>query len=178
MSEKNSEMEVIGEGKWLRLVKVGRWEWMQRVNCTAITALYAFTDQDEVVLIEQVRAPFGDKRVLEIPAGLVGDIAGQEDEDIDLAAQRELIEETGYKAGSLRNIVEVPSCAGITEETVHLYIARDLEKVGPGGGDGSEDIEVHLVPMADFGTFIGERIQRGCHIDPKVLGVPYFFGLS
>ncbi len=177
MTEKNTEMQTIGDGDWLRLVKVGKWEWMQRVNCTAITALYAFTDNDEVVLIEQVRAPFGTQRVLEIPAGLVGDIAGQEDEHIDLAAQRELIEETGYQAGELRNIVEVPSCAGITEETVHLYVARKLTKVGPGGGDSSEDIEVHLVPMADFNDFLAARMKAGSLIDPKVLGVPYFFGL-
>tara|TARA_R110002096_G_scaffold434832_1_gene658098 strand:+ start:94044 stop:94574 length:531 start_codon:yes stop_codon:yes gene_type:complete len=172
----NSE-EVLGEGKWLRLRKQGKWEWIQRVNTTGVCGLYAFTDADEVVLVEQPRPPLDNARVLEIPAGLVGDIVGQEDEANELAAHRELIEETGYEAGVLRHIVEVPSCAGITEETIMLYVARELKKVGPGGGDDSEDIEVHVVPMAEFGAFIQERIKRGVWIDPKVFAVPFFHGL-
>ncbi len=177
MTRENAEGEVLGEGKWLRLRKEGTWEWVQRVNTTGVCGLYAFTDADEVVLVEQPRSPLGNARVLEIPAGLVGDIVGQEDEAIELAAQRELIEETGYESGALRHIVEVPSCPGITEETITLYIARDLEKVGPGGGDESEDIEVHLVPMKEFDSFIAARIKSGTWIDPKVFAVPFFHGL-
>ena len=154
MTRENSKEEVLGEGKWLRLRRFGKWEWVQRVNTTGVCGLYAFTDADEVVLVEQPRPPLGNARVLEIPAGLVGDIVGQEDEAIELAAQRELIEETGYESGALQHIVEVPSCPGITEETITLYVARNLKKVGPGGGDDSEDIEVHLVPMAQFDAFI------------------------
>lgn len=177
MTKENSEEEVIGEGKWLRLRKVGKWEWVQRVNTTGVCGLYAFTDANEVVLVEQPRPPLGGARVLEIPAGLVGDIVGQEDEANELAAQRELIEETGYESAALRHIVEAPSCPGITEETITLYVARKLKKVGPGGGDESEDIEVHLVPMDEFNAFIAERIKQGTWIDPKVFAVPYFFAL-
>jgi ADP-ribose pyrophosphatase len=177
MTKTKSEEEVLGEGKWLRLRKVGKWEWVQRVNTTGVCGLYAFTDADEVVLVEQPRPPLGNARVLEIPAGLVGDIVGQEDEAIELAAQRELIEETGYESGALRHIVEVPSCPGITEETITLYVARGLKKVGPGGGDDSEDIEVHLVPMAEFNAFIAARIKQGLLIDPKVFAVPFFHEL-
>lgn len=177
MTEKNSEEQTLGEGTWLRLRKVGKWEWVQRVNTTGVAGIYAYTDDDEVVLVQQPRAPLGGARVLEIPAGLVGDIAGQEDEAMELAAHRELVEETGYRAGELREIVEVPSSPGITEETITLYVARKLERVGPGGGDESEDIEVILVPMAEFQEYIAAEIKRGTVIDPKVFAVPLFYAL-
>jgi ADP-ribose pyrophosphatase len=177
MTKKSTGGEVLGAGKWLRLKKVGKWEWVQRVNTTGVVGLYAFTDADEVVLVEQPRAPLADRLVLEIPAGLVGDIVGQEDEAMDLAAARELVEETGYSAGALREITEVPSCPGITEETITLYVARELTKVGPGGGDDSEDIVVHLVPMAQFHEFLTERMREGTWIDPKVFAVPFFHQL-
>ena len=99
MTKKSTEGDVLGAGKWLRLKKVGKWEWVQRVNSTGVVGLYAFTDADEVVLVEQPRAPLDHALVLEIPAGLAGDIVGQEDEAMERAAQRELVEETGYEAG-------------------------------------------------------------------------------
>ena len=117
-------------GKWLRLIKKGKWEWVQRVNTTGVIGVYAFTDADEVVLVEQPRPPLGGATVLEIPAGLVGDVVGQEDEAMDLAAGREMVEETGYEVGDLREIVECPSVPGMTEETINLYIGRKLKKVG------------------------------------------------
>ena len=171
------DKETLGEGKWLRLVKKGKWEWVERNNSSGVVGLYAFTDDDQVVLVEQPRAPLDSKPVLEIPAGLVGDIPGQRDEANALAAHRELIEETGYEAGSLREIVETPSAPGMSDETINLYLARKLKKVGPGGGDETEDITVVLVPMAEFNDYIGKRIAEGIWIDPKVFAVPYFFGL-
>ena len=171
------DLEVIGEGKWLRLVKSGRWEWVQRTNVTGVVGLYAFTDDDEVVLVEQPRPPLGSATVLEIPAGLVGDIVGQEDEVMELAALREMVEETGYEIGELRQIVECPSTPGMSEETITLFVGRSLKKVGPGGGDDTEDITVHVVPMAEFHSFVQGRIDQGIWIDPKVLAVPYFYSL-
>lgn len=170
-------LEKIGEGKWLRLVKRGSWEWVQRVNTTGVVGVFAFTDADEVVLVEQPRPPLGFKTVLEIPAGLVGDVVGQEDEAMDLAAGREMVEETGYEVGDLREIVECPSTPGMSEETITLYVGRKLRKVGPGGGDETEDITVHLVPMSEFHAFVQGRIKSGIWVDPKVFAVPYFHSL-
>lgn len=172
-----TDREILGEGKWLRLVKEGKWEWVLRTNTTGVVGLFAFTDADEVVLVEQPRAPLRSEPVLEIPAGLVGDIVGEEDEAMEGAARREMVEETGYEIGDLREIIETPSCPGMTEETITLFLARGLRKVGPGGGDETEDITVHLVPMAEFHRFVQERMKRGALIDPKVFAVPYFYGL-
>jgi ADP-ribose pyrophosphatase len=177
MGKRMANRETLGEGNWLRLIKEGKWEWVQRVNTTGVAGIFAFTDQDEVVLIEQPRPPLRGETVLEIPAGLVGDIVGQEDEEMELAAQREMVEETGYECGDLRAIAEVPTSPGMTEETITLYVGRSLKKVGPGGGDESEDITVHLVPMSEFHAFVLGRIQKGTWVDPKVFAVPFFASL-
>ncbi len=171
------EIEVLGEGKWLRLLRKGKWEWVKRANTTGVVGVFAFTDEDEVVLVQQPRAPLGSAPVLEIPAGLVGDIVGQEDEAMDLAAAREMVEETGYEVGDLREIVEVPSSPGMSEETITLYVGRSLKKVGPGGGDETEDITVILVPMAEFHSYVQACMKKGIWIDPKVFAVPYFHSL-
>ncbi len=174
MSQSKSPAEILGQGNWLQLKRVGTWEWVKRVNTSGVACIYAFTDNDEVVLIEQRRAPLNGCTVLEIPAGLVGDIAGQEDEAIHLAARRELIEETGYDADELREVAVCPSAPGLSEEVITLYVARRLRKVGEGGGDESEDITVHVVPMIEFDDFVTGRLRAGVLVDPRVFGVRFF----
>jgi ADP-ribose pyrophosphatase len=173
MSSEAKPLEIMHEGNWLRLVRSGNWEWVERPNTTGVVALYAFTDDDEVVLVTQPRRPLDARQVLEVPAGLVGDIPGEEDEPMSRAAQRELEEETGYRAGALTRLADVPTSPGITSESVTLYVARGLEKVGPGGGDDSEDIEVILVPMKEFDAYVKARLSEGMWVDPKVLAVPF-----
>lgn len=169
-----SNKEIIGSGNWLQLVRVGKWEWVRRPNTSGVVGIYAFTDEDEVILIEQERASLGPARVLEIPAGLAGDIVGQEDEAMILAAKRELEEETGYVADEWNEVLECPTSPGLTDESIHLYTARSLSKVGEGGGDESEDIEVLRVPLSEFNRFVQSKQKAGVWIDPKVLAVPYF----
>ena len=89
---------ILAEGKFLRLVRDGRWEYADRTRAQGAVVLVAVTDDNRLVLTEQYRIPLG-QRVLELPAGLVGDIQGEEDEPLVTAADRELLEETGYQAG-------------------------------------------------------------------------------
>lgn len=170
----DEEIEVMHAGDWLRLRRAGKWEWVDRPNTTGVVALYAFTDAGEVILVEQRRRPLDSAVVLEVPAGLVGDIEGEEDEELSVAARRELIEETGYRAGQLTEVTAMPSSAGMSSEVVTCYVARGLVKVGEGGGDASEDITVHLVPLSEFRAFVRGRMESGTWVDPKVLAVPFF----
>jgi ADP-ribose diphosphatase len=73
------QAEVLFEGNYLRLLRRGRWEYVQRTRSTGIVVLVPITEAGELVLVEQLRPPIG-KRVIELPAGLAGDIAGAEDE--------------------------------------------------------------------------------------------------
>lgn len=166
-------VDVIGEGRWLRLVRRGRWEYAQRVVGATAAVIVAVTQAGEMILIEQPR-PAVNGRVIELPAGLIGDIAGAEDEAPELAAARELEEETGYRPGRLERVAAGPSTAGLSDEQLLLYVAHDVERVGDGGGDEHEDITVHLVPLANVEQWLAERERAGVIVDLKVWAGIYF----
>ncbi len=169
--------ELMHEGRFLSYYKRGKWEFVKRANAHAVVAIAALTDDDEVVLIEQVRAVLGDKgeRVVEIPAGLVGD--DQADDDVIAAAKRELIEECGYDADDVRVHSRGPSSAGLCDEIITMIEARGLRKVGDGGGIDGEDITTLLIPKAEVRTYLAQRSAAGDLIDPKVFAGLYILGL-
>ena len=160
-------IEVMAAGKYLRLVKRGHWEYADRHTCTGAVAIVAITDDRRLLLVEQYRIPVG-KHVLELPAGLVGDVPGEQHEEFAVAARRELVEETGYEAGEMRWLVAGPSSAGLTSEVVDFFLATNLKRVGAGGGDHQENIVVHEVPLDAIRQWLAERAAGGILIDPKV----------
>jgi len=106
----SEEVKTVWDGKYLSMKLRGRWEFVQRKNISGIVGIVPITDSNELVLVDQYRAAVG-KRVFELPAGLAGDIAGQEDESFKTAADRELLEETG----SVRPAWENPLSLNIQE---------------------------------------------------------------
>lgn len=168
------ELTTLYDGKYVRLVKQGKWEFVKRKNVTGIVVIAAVTDDRKVILVEQYRAPVGG-RVIELPAGLAGDIAGQETEELAAAAKRELLEETGFEAERMEQVAVGPVSAGIVDEVMTLFSATGLRKVGPGEGDGSEDITTHEVPLADVEAWLAERQRRDrCLVDIKLYAGLYF----
>ena len=125
------------------------------------------TDDDELVLIEQPRPPLA-AMAIELPAGLIGDRAGSEDEPPELAAARELEEETGFAARELVRIGEGVASAGLSDERMIVFRAKGLTRVGPGGGDEHEQITVHLVKIDAVEGWIREQEARGCVVDLKI----------
>src|SRR5260370_29542853 len=101
MSEAARDVTVIGQGRFLRLVKRGTWEFVERNKVSDIVGLVAVTPDRKLLLIEHFNPPFA-RQSIELPAGLVGDVAGQEGETVETAAFRALLEETGYAADKLR----------------------------------------------------------------------------
>jgi len=165
--------EVLAEGRWIRLIRADGWEWAERTNASGIVVLVAITEAGELVLVEQFRKPVG-RRVLELPAGLAGDLADQPDEALETAALRELEEETGFTAERVERLTEGPVSAGFTSEVVTFFRCSGLTRVGIGGGDESEDIVVHVVAMPDIPAFLADRAQQGVAIDPKVWAGMWF----
>ena len=163
----------LAQGKYIRLVSVDGWEYAERVTAAGVVIILAVTDENKVLLTEQFRKPLR-SRVIEFPAGLVGDVAGAESEDFAEAVRRELLEETGYETQDVRYVTRGPSSAGLTNEVVTFYRATGLTKVGPGGGDGSEDIDVHEVPLATVEDWLAAKLQAGVMVDPKVYAGLYF----
>jgi len=168
-------MKLIGEGKHLRVLKKGRWEFVERVNASSVVAMVAVTREKQIILVEQYRPPVK-KRVIELPAGLVGDVDG--DHDQRRAAKRELVEETGFRAHRVERIVEIPSSAGLTTETTVLYRCTGLRRVGEGGGDETENITVHLLPLEKVAAWLAGRVKRGAFVDAKVYAGLYYAGVD
>jgi ADP-ribose pyrophosphatase len=159
--------EILAEGKFLQFVRRDRWEYVTRKGASGVVVVAAVTEEGKLLLVEQFRAPIG-RRVIELPAGLSGDVEGAADEPLAQAAQRELIEETGYRAAELRHVFTGPSSAGLTDEMVAIFVARGLVRVSAGGGVEGEDIVVHEVPLAEIDRWLDDRTREGCLVDVRV----------
>ena len=164
---------ILAQGRYLRLVDDGGWEYTERVNSSGVVVIVPLTPEGAVVLVEQYRHPLK-KRVLELPAGLVGDREEFSGEAFESAALRELEEETGYRASKLSFLCSGPSAAGSSNTLIHFYLAQGLQKAGRGGGDASEDIEVHVVPLKDVEAFAAARQKEGRLVDFKIFTGLYF----
>jgi len=162
-------------GRFLGLKERDRWEYAFRTNASGVVVLVPVTDAGELVLVEQYRIPV-QSRVMELPAGLVGD-TGDFDEDFKIAAHRELIEETGYRAGLLEELLTSPSTPGMADEMITIFYASGLVRIGPGGGDGNEDITVHHVPLENAAEWLQARMTEGIMLDPKIYAGLYWAGV-
>ncbi|NBB92631.1 MAG: NUDIX domain-containing protein [Gammaproteobacteria bacterium] len=158
-------------GRYLQLVERDDWELVSRRHRVAV--LVAWTPADEILLVEQFRIPVA-SRTIELPAGLVGDQPGSEQEALLDAAGRELEEETGWRAGRLERLMDCPSSAGLTDEIAMFVRASELERVGQGGGDATEDIVVHAVPRREIDDWLAARYEQGFAIDPKIFAALYW----
>ena len=121
-----NETETLCNGQWLRLKRRGRWEFAERVNAGGGVIIVAVTPEDRILLVEQYRAAI-ESKTIEMPAGLVGDLAHAADEHAVEAAQRELLEETGYDAGRIEFLMAGPSSSGMSNEIMAFVRAYDLE---------------------------------------------------
>ncbi len=105
-------------------------------------AILAVDDEDRVLLVRQYRVAVGEA-LLEVPAGTLDVADDGSVEDPDLAAPRELEEETGMRAGSWRLIARFYTAPGFASELMHLYLATDLRVAG--GDRLTPDEDEHLL---------------------------------
>lgn len=166
------EPEVLHSGKFLEFFNRGGWEYVQRRKAKGVVCALAVTGEKQVVLCEQFRPPVG-KRVIELPAGLAGDIPYQEDEPLLSAAKRELKEETGYIAENWTRLTEGPSSAGLSTEVITFFHATGLSRISQGGGDHTEDIKVHHVDASDVVDWCHRRESEGLMVDFKIFAALY-----
>jgi ADP-ribose pyrophosphatase len=128
----------------LRQARLGDGTTVSReivINKGAVV-IVPLTENNEVRLLKQFRAA-ADKWVIELPAGGL-----EPDEDPDLAAPRELLEETGDQAATWQKLHGFYSAPGILTEFLHLYLATDLTP-GPNNIEFDEHIEVITVPWTE-----------------------------
>lgn len=155
------------QSKFLAVLQRGRWQYATRPNAAGVVAIVAQHDDGRIVLIEQYRPPVN-ARVIELPAGLVGD-DGDPNEPLVEAAKRELEEETGYTARHWRQLTTASSSAGITDEAVTFLLATGLTKTSPGGGIDGEDITLHEVPHDTLRPWLDQQQAEGKHVAASLL---------
>lgn len=102
----------------------------------------AMPDAHSVVMERQYRYPVR-THMYELPAGKID--AG---EDALQTAQRELLEETGYRAAHWRHLVTTYPVVGYSNERIEIFLATNLEFVGSRLDDG-EFLEVFTLPIAE-----------------------------
>ncbi len=140
--------EKIYEGKILNLkvdtIELPDKKYTKRevVEHSGGVGVVAITKDDNIVLVKQYRQAIS-KEILEIPAGKL-----EINEEPRTTAMRELQEETGYSAGSLRYITEFYPTPGYCTEKIHLYVADNL-KSGEQNLDEHEYVEVIEMPFKE-----------------------------
>lgn len=109
----------------------------------------ALTENKEVVLIEQFRHG-AEEIVLEIPGGMV-----DEGELPETAAQRELLEETGYASNEFIFLGKSRPNPALQNNWIHHYLALDCRKIKDADFDDNESIVTKLVSLSEIENLIG-----------------------
>jgi ADP-ribose pyrophosphatase len=157
--------EVMCEGKYVRLVKRDKWEFASRTdNINAVVVLAEY--EGKMILVDQPRVAPG-RRCVELPAGLVGD----EDRNAtpETTAIKELEEEAGFTAERVERLGDFYASPGMLSESFTLVRAHGVRRIGEGGGDENEDINVHLVAREDIPKFVEQKRSEGFGVDVKLL---------
>lgn len=139
------------------------------VHPGAVVILPVF-DNGDILLERQFRYPLH-RTFIELPAG-----KNEPGEDTLATGQRELLEETGYRAESWTKLITLHPCIGYSDEAIDLYLARDLQYQGA-HLDAEEFLETFRLPLdaalervrrgeitevkTIIGLFWADRIQRG-----------------
>ncbi|MBI5823332.1 MAG: NUDIX hydrolase [Chloroflexi bacterium] len=110
----------------------------------------ALTKNNEVVLVKQYRHGVQEMS-LELPGGVV-----DKGENPLEGAKRELMEETGYSAGSIVEVGRLFPNPAIQQNTLYCYLAMDVELAGEQHLDEAEEIEVQLIPLNELIEMAGQ----------------------
>ena len=157
--------EVKWAGKFVRAMQRGKWEYASRTG--GITAVVILAEHEgKMILVDQPRVG-PDCRCVELPAGLVGD--HDPNATVEATAIKELEEETGFTAERVERLGEYYASPGMLSESFTLVQAHGVRKIGEGGGDENEDINVHLVARPDIPNFVEQKRAEGFGIDVKLL---------
>ena len=120
----------------------GRTTTREVVEHRGAVAIVPMLDHRQVALVKQYRRP-ADKVLLEIPAGTL-----DADESPEACAQRELTEETGYRAGRMLPLYRTYLAPGYSTEMLHCFLALDLTPA-TGRPDLDEQIEVQVIGLEE-----------------------------
>jgi ADP-ribose pyrophosphatase len=124
-------------------------------------AILAETQDGRFVLVRQYRKPV-EKILIEAVAGTL-----HPGEDPDACAEREVLEETGYRVRRLTKLGAVYAAPGYADEMLHLYHAE----LHPSRGEARPDADEHVAPLLLSREQIEDGIRNGEIEDAKTLAV-------
>ena len=128
--------------------------------------IVAITKQQDVILIKQYRHGAG-RVIWEIPGGVV-----EADESPLHAAQRELLEESGYSSKNWVDIGAVSPNPDSHTNLIHAFLALDAEKVADQNLDATEEIEVYPTPLAEvIGMARRGELLQAMHVSALFLAL-------
>lgn len=164
LEEKIIKEKLVYKGEFLEIINVdvtlpdGKNASRDIVKHPGATAIIAFLDKENIILVEQFRLALN-KVILEIPAGKI-----DKDEDIKDCARRELQEETGYIADNLEYLGCIATAPGFCDEIIYLYKATDLT-LGNKHEDADEFTNVKVMNL----NKLKEMIKQGEIVDGKTI---------
>jgi len=117
------------------------------------------TDEGKIIFVTQFRYPF-QKMLMEVPAGKL-----EESEDPIKCAERELEEETGFRAGKIEKLGEIYTAPGYCTEILHIYVARNLAPGNHNREEGELGMQIHEFTLEE----IENKISKGEITDGKTI---------
>ena len=129
-----------------------------RIDHPEASAVVPLLPEGRVLMVRQFRYALG-METLEIPAGKV-----DPGEAPETCAQRELLEETGFRALGLRHLTTYAPAIGYSNERIHIYCAPDVERLT----DRTDEREISAVEIVSLED-LREMIRKGLILDGKTL---------
>ena len=74
----------------------------------------------------------------------------------------------------MEKLIHCPTTAGLADEMATFYLAGAVEQIHSGGGDASEQIVVHIIPLTDIDTWLDQQGSSGKLLDPKIYSALYW----
>lgn len=148
-----------GDGKAATFFVVENPDWVNVI---------ALTEENQVVLIEQFRHGT-EEIILEIPGGML-----DENEDQEIAARRELVEETGYTSNEFVYLGKSRPNPAIQNNWIYHYAALNCEKTQETAFDEHESVLTKLVPLAE----VPNLVESGAITHSLAITGFYYLNLS